>query len=113
MDAVVPARSSADLLLLEWASAVPANQQLLSSQLLLSFTFSGARIVRERAMKQVWKLCGFMASTFRQQVRRREHSSLLPLPLFASQSCLYSLGVSERQAWALRDKVGALSMFLP
>ncbi|XP_031471798.1 uncharacterized protein LOC116244337 [Phasianus colchicus] len=40
-------------------------------ELLLSFTFSGARIVRERAMKQVWKLCGFMASTFRQQLLRR------------------------------------------
>ena len=91
-------------------SSSQANQQLLSSQLLKSFTSSGVKIVRERAKKQIWKLCGFMVSTFRVRVRRHEHSSLLSLPLFVPQSCLYSLGVPERQAGA---QVGALSMFLP
>ncbi|XP_031461335.1 uncharacterized protein LOC116236694 [Phasianus colchicus] len=48
------------------------NNQLQSIfQLLLSFTYSGIRIVRERATEQIWKLCGFMASTFRQQLLRR------------------------------------------
>ncbi|XP_040512141.1 maestro heat-like repeat-containing protein family member 7 [Gallus gallus] len=45
------------------------NKQLQSIfELLLSFTYSGIKYVRERAMERIWKLCGFTASSFRQQL---------------------------------------------
>ncbi|XP_021239273.1 uncharacterized protein LOC110391645 isoform X2 [Numida meleagris] len=43
------------------------NQLQSILEVLLPFTVSQSKIVRERAMERMWKLCGFMASSFRQQ----------------------------------------------
>ena len=109
MGAVTPAGSSAELLLLEGASAAQANQRLLSSQVLLPFTTSQRKTVHEMDMEQIWKLCGFMASSFSQEVRSQELSSQPISPsLHPRAAC--SSGVPARQAWA---QPGALSMFVP
>eukprot|EP00076_Gallus_gallus_P011662 XP_004949587.2 maestro heat-like repeat family member 5 isoform X4 [Gallus gallus] len=71
----------------------------LSIEVLLPFTISKRKTVCERAMKQIRKLCGCTASSFRQQLRRHEHSSQA-LSFFASQSCLYSSGLPARKACA-------------
>eukprot|EP00076_Gallus_gallus_P016751 XP_015136234.1 uncharacterized protein MROH7L2 isoform X2 [Gallus gallus] len=68
-------------------------------EVLLPFTISKRKTVCERAMKQIRKLCGCTASSFRQQLRRHEHSSQA-LSFFASQSCLYSSGLPARKACA-------------
>ena len=76
--------------------------------MLLPFTISKRKTVCERAMERIQKLCGCTASSFRQQLRRHEHSSQA-LSFFASQSCLYSSGLPARKACA---QVGALGMLL-
>ncbi|XP_040512144.1 uncharacterized protein LOC101748912 isoform X2 [Gallus gallus] len=68
-------------------------------EVLLPFTISKRKTVRERAMERIQKLCGCTASSFRQQLRRHEHSSQA-LSFFASQSCLYSSGLPARKACA-------------
>ncbi|XP_040512142.1 uncharacterized protein LOC112530684 [Gallus gallus] len=68
-------------------------------EVLLPFTISKRKTVCERAMERIQKLCGCTASSFRQQLRRHEHSSQA-LSFFASQSCLYSSGLPARKACA-------------
>ena len=64
-------------------SSSQANQQLLSSQVLLPFSISKTQAVCERALGRIWKLSGFMTSSFWQQVRR--HENCVPVRKAAAQ----------------------------
>ena len=97
------------LLLLARASAPRAHQQLLSSQMLLTFTKSPSVVVRERAVGRIGTLSYLLASFSTLEVRSQAPSSQAVSPsLHSGAAC--SSGVPARQAGA---QVRALSKALP
>ena len=97
------------LLLLARASAPRAHQQLLSSQMLLTFTKSPSVAVRERAVGRIGTLSYLLASFSTLEVRSQAPSSQAVSPsLHSGAAC--SSGVPARQAGA---QVRALSKALP
>ena len=63
------------LLLLELLSAPRAHQQLLSSQMLLSFTNSETAAVRERTVGRIRRLSHLLANNSTRNVRSQAPSS--------------------------------------
>ena len=93
------ARGLAELLLLERASALRADQQPFSSQLLLPFTTSERAAVRERAVGRIGRLSNLLANYSSLEVRSQAPSSHPFAPSLPSRAAC-SLGALLREAWA-------------